>query len=107
MRGLVLVFIIVLAVLSLSFVIENVDFLKIEKNEYNEPIKNFEFKTFTSAVCEDKEEVIHCKDEVFANCNGKISKVIYVAECDGIKLDIPKVTGFAVFEKGWKDKRNQ
>jgi len=106
MRGLVLVFIILLAILSLSLVIGNIDFLNINKNKNDGQIKNFEFKTFTSAVCEDNEEVVHCKDEVFANCNGKISKVIDIAECNGIKLDVPKANGFAVFEKGWKDKRN-
>ena len=47
-----------------------------------------------------------CKEEVFVNCNGNVSKASDIAECNGIKLDIPKATGFAVFEKGWKDPRN-
>mgnify|MGYP001569465513 CR=1 FL=1 len=101
MRGLVLFLLILVAIVSFSVVALNVDFEK----EAKEEAKEFEFSIYTSAVCEDIEDFVHCKDEVFVNCNGEISKVADVAECNGVKLDISQVNGFAVFEKDWKDPR--
>lgn len=103
MRGLVIILLVLMGIASFSFVAANINSNKIETKEEH---KELEFSTFTSAICENKEEVVHCKDEIFVNCNGKISKAIDVAECNGIKLDIPKATGFAIFEKGWRDPRN-
>ena len=107
MRGLVLVLLIVVIVPSLSFLVLSINNDKIEdKNtEIEEKSKILEFSTFTSAVCENREEVVHCKDEFFVNCNGEISKAVDVAECNGIKVDVPKALGFAVFGKEWKDPR--
>lgn len=106
MRGLV-VFLAILAVIaSFSLAAINIGDTKNEGLEAEEKTKEFEFSTFTSAVCEDKEGLVHCKDEVFVDCNGNVSKAIDVAECDGIRLDAPKATGFAVFGKDWKDPRN-
>lgn len=68
--------------------------------------KELEFKTFTSAVCEDKEGIKHCKDELFVNCNGKISRTSETSECNGITVGNPEITGFAVFGREWKDTRN-
>ncbi len=101
MRGLVLFLLILVAIVSFSVIALNVDFEK----EAKEEAKELEFSTYTSAVCEDIEDFVHCKDEVFVNCNGEISKVADVAECNGVKLNISKVNGFAVFEKDWKDPR--
>lgn len=105
MRGLVIFLIVAVVIASLILVL-SINNYEIEKNKNNE-IKNFEFSTFTSAVCESKGDFVYCKDEVFMNCNGEISKLKEVAECDGIELDVPKVNGFAVFEKEWKDTRGQ
>ena len=98
MRGLV-VFLLIVAIF-LSFIFLNIN-IKEDENAKN----NFGFSTFTSAICEDKNDFVYCKDELFVNCNGKISKAIDVVECNGIKMNAPKVTGFAVFEKDWKDPR--
>ena len=107
MRGLV-IFITVLAVMaSFSFVALSLNNAENEENnEAREEPKIMEFSTFTSAVCESKEEFVHCKDEVFVNCNGEVSKAVDFAECNGLRLDVPKATGFAVFGKDWKDPRN-
>ena len=85
-----------------SFLVVSID------NDENEIKKssNFEFSTFTSAVCENKNDLVYCRDELFVNCNGEVSKAVDFVECNDIKMNAPKVTGFAVFEKGWKDPRN-
>ena len=106
MRGLVIFLLILVLVISFSFVVLSINNLSYKKIENKEENKILEFGTFTSAVCENKEEVVHCKDEVFVNCNGKVSKVLDAAECNGFKLDAPKVSGAAVFGKDWKDPRD-
>jgi len=106
MRGSVFLIIVAVVMLSVSFVAANINSVSLEKNKNKESIKDIQFSTFTSAVCENKEDFVHCKDEIFVNCNGNISKAIDVAECNGIRLDVQKATGFAMFEKGWKDPRN-
>ena len=77
------------------------------KNQIKAP-SNFEFKTFTSAVCESNSDVITCRDELFVNCSGKISKADEFTDCNGIKIENQKVTGAATasFSKDWKDPRN-
>ena len=105
MRGLVIFLLILVGLASFSFVATNINKVNNQKIETKERNKEIAFSTFTSAVCENKEEFVHCKDEVFVNCDGKVSKVVDVAECNVIKLDVPKATGFAIFEKGWKDQR--
>lgn len=102
MRGLVTFTLLLVLMASLSFVAANINN---EKSQTKEKSKVFEFSTFTTAVCENKEEFVNCKDEVFVNCNGKISKAVDIAECNGIKLEVPKTLGFAVFEKEWRDPR--
>ena len=105
MRGLVLFLIVIVIIGFLSFIVASI-------NDSNNLIKTkqenkiVEFGTFTSAVCENKKDVINCKDEIFVKCNGQISKAVDVAECNGIKIDVPKATGAAVFGNGWKDPRN-
>jgi hypothetical protein len=99
MRGLVL-FLAVLAVIgTLSFADASI------VKEKTEP-KLTQFKTFTSAVCNNDGKVTRCRDELFVNCNGEISKAENIAECNGLKLDTIKPTGSAVFGKEWKDPRN-
>lgn len=95
MRGLVLFLLMLAAIVSFSFIAVNIDF----KKEANDKAKLLEFTTYTSAVCEDAKDFVHCKDEVFVNCNGEISKAADVAECNGIKLNTSQVSGFAVLEK--------
>ena len=102
MRGLVLLFISIIAAITLfGFLAESM-----KENSNKKQDKNFEFSTFTSAVCENKNNAVYCKDELFVNCNGNISKASDIAECNGMSLDAPKVTGFAVFDENWKDPRN-
>lgn len=62
------------------------------------PKNNFQFNTFTSAVCEEKDNLRYCRDELFVNCNGKILKADETKDCNGFKIE-NKVTGFAVFDK--------
>ena len=102
MRGSVIFLIILVVIASVSFAVANISK---DNAKTKEQAKKLEFSTFTSAVCERGEEVVYCKDEFFVNCNGKISKALDVAECNGIKLDAPKPTGFATFGKDWKDPR--
>lgn len=104
MRGLVifLLVIVVIASFGVAASISNHD-SKIVKIQQS---KKFEFSTFTSAVCENKEDAVHCRDEVFVNCDGKIGKATEIPECNNFKVDIPKATGAAVFGKDWKDPRN-
>ena len=102
MRGLVSVMLVLIFLSLFSFMALSVNR---EYDEFKESAAGFEFKTFTSAVCEDKNDLVYCKDELFVNCNGKISKSSEIDECNGIKLDNIKVNGFAVFDKDWKDPR--
>lgn len=104
MRGLVIVLTILALIASFSFTVVNSSASN-KETKASEPAKNFEFSTFTSAVCENVEKVVKCKDEVFVNCDGKISKAIDAAECNGVRLDVPKATGSAVFGSDWKDPR--
>lgn len=98
-----IVFISILAAI-LSFVVAGIG--NIAPAEEKESAAMLEFSTFTSAVCENSEDAVYCKDEVFVNCNGEVSKAEGVAKCNGAVLGIPKALGFAVFEKGWNDPRN-
>ncbi len=94
MRGLAAILFVIIGISFGVFVLDN----HINAKTGNE-IKNFEFSTFTSAVCESKDDLVYCRDELFVNCSGRVSKANGSAECNGIKLDSPKVTGFAVFEE--------
>lgn len=108
MRGLVIFLLALVAtgIVSFSFVVANINNANNKEIENNKNPKILEFSTFTSAVCENKEKFVYCKDEYFVDCNGIVSKAIDVIECNGMKVDVPKALGFAVFEKGWKDPRN-
>lgn len=100
MRGLVIILLLLAVIASFSFITYSAN-----SGKAAEESKQFEFSTFTSAVCEDKENFVHCRDEFFVNCDGKIAKANDIKECNGIKIEAPKVLGFAVFEKDWKDPR--
>ncbi len=102
MRGLV-IFLLILAVIGSFFVAANIK--NPEKIETKQEPKIFEFSTFTTAVCNNKNDVVHCKDIVYVKCNGTISELEDAAECNGLKLYIPKASGVAVFRKEWKDPR--
>lgn len=105
MRGLVIVLLIIVGLVSFSFVAASVTFKNNEKVENKQENKILEFSTFTSAVCERGKDVVRCKDEFFVSCNGEITKAIDIAECNGIRVDVPKALGFATFSKEWKDPR--
>ena len=104
MRGLVIFLITLVVIASFSFVVVSINdsnnFIKTKQEN-----KIVEFGTFTSAVCENKKDVVNCRDEVFVKCNGTITKAVDVAECNGFKVDVPKATGFATFGNDWKDPR--
>ncbi|MDP3765267.1 MAG: hypothetical protein Q8R04_02035 [Nanoarchaeota archaeon] len=102
MRGLVIFLIVLVGIASFSFVAASIS----NVNEDEKEAKIAKFSTFTSAVCEKRADSVYCRDEFFVNCNGKISKAVDVAECNGVKLEAPKALGFAVFSKDWKDPRN-
>lgn len=101
MRGLVVILLMLAVIASFSFIAYSSDSGKSAENP-----KQLEFSTFTSAVCENKGNFVHCRDELFVNCDGKIAKANELSECNGIKVETPKILGFAVFEKDWKDSRN-
>lgn len=106
MRGMVISLLLVVIIVLFSFVTLSTNNANNTNNKIEtEKPETLEFSTFTSAVCEYKEEIVNCKDEVFVNCNGKVSKAVDVAECNGIRLDFPKATGAAVFDRNWKDPR--
>jgi len=95
MRGMV-IFLLVLAGLSLfSFMAVSSG---TNKNEIKQDSKSIEFKTFTSAVCEEKNNLRYCRDVLFVNCNGETSKASEIKDCNGFKVD-NRVSGFAVLEK--------
>ena len=88
MRGLVIVLSIIIFVSSCS----SINSKTVYSNKTGNDSK---FKTFTMAVCENKNDLMYCKDELFVNCSGKISKANDIKECNGFKIE-NKVTGFAV-----------
>jgi len=102
MRGMVIFSLILVMLVSVSFLAVNIN----SDVGAAEDLDVMEFSTFTSAVCNENEDNIFCKDEVFVNCNGEISKVIGAAECDGITISVSKATGYAYFDKDWVDPRN-
>ena len=107
MRGLVVSALVLVILASLSFIVassKNTNDLKNAIQKFEE--LNLDFGTFTSAVCENKEDAVACKDEVFVKCNGNVTKAVDGAECSGFKIDVPKATGFAIFGSNWKDPRN-
>ena len=106
MRGLVIFLLVLVGLASFGFVAASISNSNNKKIENKEEPKIMQFSTFTSAVCESSGDFINCKDEIFFNCNGIISKAVDAAECNGFKVDAPKATGAAVFDKDWKDPRN-
>lgn len=101
MKWLVLLLALAVLIVSCSLIAGDIN----DKEIINDVPKISKFNIFTSAVCESNGDSVHCKDEIFVNCSGKITKADDVAECSGIEIDLPKVTGFAVFGNDWKDPR--
>ncbi|MBS3100904.1 hypothetical protein J4204_02120 [Candidatus Woesearchaeota archaeon] len=108
MRGLVIFVSVLVFMASFGFIASAIFSEKAGISMENNPkqeAKQLEFSTFTSAVCEKGKDVVKCRDEFFVNCNGTISKAVDVAECEGIKVEVPKALGFATFSSDWKDPR--
>ena len=105
MRGLVIFLLVLIGIASFSFIAISAKSVNDTKTDASEKPKILDFGTFTSAVCENKGDIVRCTDEVFVKCNGKISRAVDIAECNGFKIDVPKATGAAVFGSGWKDPR--
>ena len=68
MRGLVILIAILAVMASFSFVALSISGNS-EKAEIIKESKPLEFSTFTSAVCEDRQNHVYCKDEFFVKCN--------------------------------------
>ena len=101
MRGMDIFLIVLGVIASVSFAAANIN----NNVKTEEQAKELQFSTFTSAVCERGEDVVRCKDEFFVNCNGETSKAVDGAECNGMRVDVPKALGFATFGKDWRDPR--
>src|SRR3989344_1606093 len=70
-----------------------------------------DLKVFTKAVCEERNEHVFCKDELFIECNckeiiAKKENLNEFTEC-GIKINLSDIfaNGSAEFRKGWTDPR--
>ena len=89
----------VLAIFLLAIALVSLlGFISISNSNNEKFSGNSQFKTFTSAVCEESGDYEVCKDELFVNCSGTISITNETKECNGFAID-NKVVGFAVFEK--------
>ncbi|MEK6943741.1 MAG: hypothetical protein AABX00_06795 [Nanoarchaeota archaeon] len=96
---------VIIAIFSFSFAAVKMNSILDDKNtDKKSPV---EFSTFTSAVCNNDGNFVNCKDEMFVQCNGKVSKADEIKDCNGFSLDSNKITGLAVFEKEWNDPRNE
>ena len=93
MKGLVIILLVLIGISLFSFMAVSSG---TDKNEINQDPKRIQFRTFTSAVCEEKNDLRYCRDVLFVNCDGKLSEASEIKECNGFKID-NKVTGFAVF----------
>jgi len=101
----VIEFILIIAIIALALIEDK------EVTGYavlgNTSIEKTDFKVFTKAVCEEKDERIFCKDELFVKCNDEeytisnesLNKVV---ECNNIKLNLSDVNvkGDGIFQKG-------
>ncbi len=100
MRGLVGFFLVIAVLALLSFMALSFS----NRNEIAENNHTIQFKTFTSAVCEEINGIYHCRDRLFVNCNGKIYSSDEIKECNGFEID-NKISGSAVFGEDWQDPR--
>lgn len=71
------------------------------------------FKTMTVAVCAKNESdelgLVYCHDRVKVVCGNEsyiLPKEVGKATYGELKVNIPPITTFAVFEKSWKDPRD-
>ncbi|MBI2005648.1 MAG: hypothetical protein HYS80_02695 [Candidatus Aenigmarchaeota archaeon] len=71
----------------------------------NASIEKTDFKVFTKAVCEEKDEHIFCRDKLFVKCNDQEYMIREensdIIECNNIKLNLSdaKVKGDGIFQK--------
>ena len=79
MRGLVSVMMVLIFLSLFSFMALSVNK---EYDDFKESSAGFDLKTFTSAVCDYSSDDVKCKDELFVNCNGKISKSGEIDKCN-------------------------
>ena len=103
MKAIIPIALMIILVAAISFAAVKMN----DKEQITAPeLKKFSLKTYTAAVCEDRENHIFCKDEFFVNCNGNVSIASEIAECEGVKIPVPNAMGAAVFDPEWKDPRN-
>ena len=73
------------------------------------PASHINFRTMTVAVCDKTSAgTIRCHDEVKVVCGDEeylLPKASGEATCGDLKVDVPSITTFAVFDKDWKDPR--
>lgn len=99
---LLLVVSLVLLVVTTALVIAG----NIPKSSSDRPVINF--KTSTVAICEYNEDSVYCHDELLVNCGDEeyiLPKDEETVNCDGIALQVPPITAFAVFDEDWQDPR--
>ena len=66
------------------------------------------FKTMTVSVCENESDFVNCHDEIKVVCGDNeylIPKMTEQITCGSLKMKIPSITAFAVFDQDWKDPR--
>lgn len=96
-------FIIIIAIIALALIDDK------EVTGYvvldNTSTEKTDFKILTKAVCEEKDEHMLCRDELFAKCNDEENivkkEVGDIVECNNIKLNLSdvEVSGDGIFKK--------
>ena len=110
--GYILLFLTVIALIPIALSIKN-PASSISGMAIAENTKEFqEFRTYTKAVCEKRNGLTYCQDELFANCNG-YEFIIQKDDarpirCGSLVFKIPenKVSGNGIFSEDWKDPRD-
>ncbi len=74
-------------------------------NQSDGQINDFRIGVF--AICEEKEDYIHCRDKIFASCNNNLMHVTEdFVECDGKIYEIREMDlEEKKFDKSWRDPR--
>ena len=73
------------------------------------PASPVNFKTMTVAICEKNSTgAINCHDEIKVVCGNEeyiLPRTARQISCGSMKMDVPSITSFEVFDKGWEDPR--
>ena len=73
------------------------------------PARPINFKTMTVAICEkNSADTVRCHDEIKVVCGNEeylLPKTVDHVSCGSLKLDVPPITSFEVFDNNWEDPR--